>query len=92
MSPPSPTTLAADVQEKQGMTERGMEPCPTLVLIQSTDSEPAKGGFSHIPDLLKPSPMLGTLKPIPQEYPQHAGCRAQGRTAAQPCLEDNHST
>lgn len=76
--PPAP-----DVQEKQGMTERGMEPCPTLVLIQSTDSELAKGGFSHIPDLLKHSPMLDTPKPTPQEYPHHAGSRAQGGTPGQ---------
>lgn len=72
---------------RRNVTKRGMEPCPTLVLTQSTDSELAKGGFSHIPHPLKLPPMLNTPKPIPQEYSHHAGSRAQGRTirACEPC-------
>lgn len=40
-----------------------------------------KGGFSHIPELLKHSPTQDAPKPIPQE---HTGSRARGRTPGQP--------
>jgi len=44
------------------MTGRGKQPCPALFLIQGTDSEEflGKGGFSHILDLVKHSPVLDT--------------------------------
>lgn len=49
------------------MTGRGAEPGPALVLMQGTDSEelPGKGGSSHIPHLLKHSPVLDTSPETP---------------------------